>query len=104
MSEKDTTEAMEVLRGQAEALDLKVDARWSAETLAQKVLDAQLAASEAEKAAFAKAPKVWVFLLRDGWPVADEKHLAGETIAVTQEIATKWFEAGVARPGVAPEA
>lgn len=91
-----------VLLAQAKALGMKIDARWSVDTLAENVLLAQEAATEAEKAAFDALPKVWVFLLRDGWPVADERHNAGETIAVTEAIAEKWYVAGVARPGKAP--
>jgi hypothetical protein len=102
--ERDTAEAKKVLLDQAKALDLKVDARWSVDTLAERVLEAQELKAEAERIAFTAEPKVWVFLQRDGWPVADERHNAGETIAVTQEIADKWYEAGVARPGKAPVA
>ncbi len=105
MADEDTrklTEAKAVLVEQAAALGLKVDARWSVDTLAEKVLEAEEAANQAAKSEFAAAPKVWVYLLRDGWPVADERHNAGETIEVTQEIADKWYEALVARPGKAP--
>jgi hypothetical protein len=101
---RQTAEAKKVLLSQADALGMEVDKRWSVDTLAEKVLEAQESAKDADLAAFAAAPKVWVFLLRDGWPVADERHNAGETIAVTQEIADKWYEAGVARPGKAPVA
>jgi len=100
----DTREAKEVLLAQAKALSLKVDARWSVDTLAERVLEAQEISAAEAKAEFVAAPKVWVFLLRDGWPVADERHNAGETIAVTEEIAEKWYVAGVARPGKAPVA
>ena len=76
---------------------------WSPETLAERVLEAQEAEKAEAKQAFDAADKVWVVLLRGAFPVADEKHLAGETIAVTPEIAEKWYEAGVARPGRKPE-
>lgn len=101
---RDLAEPKKVLLDQAKALGLKVDARWSVDTLAERVLEAEEIAATEAKAEFNAAPKVWVFLLRDGWPVADERHNAGETIAVTQEIADKWYEAGVARPGKAPVA
>jgi hypothetical protein len=97
-----TAEAKEVLLGQAEALGLKVHHRWSVETLAKRVLEAQEAAKQAEEAKFTEAPKVWVYLNRAAYPVEDKKHMAGETIEVTPEIAEKWYEAGVARPGKAP--
>jgi hypothetical protein len=98
-----TAEAKAVLLQQADALDLAVDDDWSVETLAEKVQEAQEAKKAAENAAFTKAANVWVFLLRDAWRVEDEKHLAGETIQVTAAIAEKWYVAGVASPGVAPE-
>jgi hypothetical protein len=98
-----TADAKGVLLDQAEALDLVVDRRWSVETLAEKVLEAQEAKKAADEAAFTKAAKVWVFLLKSAYPVEDKKHFAGETIQVTPEIADKWYVAGVARPGRAPE-
>ncbi len=99
---RDTVAAKKVLLDQAKALGLPVDKRWSVDTLAERVLEAEEIANLAAKEAFTASPKVWVYLLRDGWPVADERHNAGETIEVTQEIADKWYEAGVARPGKAP--
>jgi hypothetical protein len=99
---RDLVEASQVLKDQAKALDLAIDPEWDTDTLAVKVLEAQEAAAEADKAAFEAARKVPVFLLRDAWPVADERHNAGETIDVTEEIAEKWYEAGVARPGKKP--
>lgn len=103
MAERDTTEAKKVLLEQAKALDMKVDRRWDVDTLALKVLEAQEAKDLADKAAFADDKnKVWVVLQRDAWPVADEKHLAGETIQVPQAIADYWYSTGGARPGKAP--
>lgn len=96
---RQTAEAKKVLLEQAKALKLAVDPAWSVDDLALHVLEAQDKAKEAAKAEQAAASNVWVYLLRDGWPVEDEKHLAGETIKVTPEIADKWYEAGVARPG-----
>lgn len=101
---RQTAEAKKVLLEQAKALKLTVDPAWDVDDLALNVMEAQDKAKEADKAAFAAAPKVWVYLLRDGWPVEDERHNAGETIEVTPEIADKWYEAGVARPGKAPVA
>jgi hypothetical protein len=96
-----TAEAKAVLMKQAEALDMTIDNRWSAETLAEKVLAAQEAKKAADEATFIKAAKVWVYLLRGAYPTEDQKHFAGETIQVTPEIAERWYEAGVARPGKA---
>lgn len=99
---RQTAEAKKVLLDQAKALGLTVDPKWDVDDLAIHVLEAQDAAKLAEKAKYDASPKVWVYLLRDGWPTEDDKHLAGETVEVTPEIADKWFEAGVARPGKAP--
>jgi hypothetical protein len=96
---RDLVEANQVLKDQANALNLSIDPAWDTDTLAAKVLDAQETAAEAHRAAFEAARKVPVFLLRDAFPIEDEKHLAGETIAVPQDMADLWFEAGVARPG-----
>jgi hypothetical protein len=99
--EPDTRElddAIKVLREQAAALDLVVDHEWDADELAAHVLRAQEAKDAADKAAFDASAKESVSLLRDAWPVADEKHLAGETIEVPHDIAVKWYVAGVARP------
>jgi hypothetical protein len=96
---RDLAEAKKVLLGQARALGLEVDGRWSVDTLAEKVAEAQDAKKHAEIVDTKARSSVWVLLLRDGFPVEDEKHLAGETILVTPEIADRWFEAGVARPG-----
>lgn len=86
----------EVLIDQAKALDLKVDNRWSVDTLAEKVLEAQTAKAEAEKAEFGAAKKVPIRLLRDAFPVADEKHLIGEIIEVPVPLAKHWISCGVA--------
>lgn len=101
---RDTKEARKVLLAQAAAMKLEVDGRWSVETLAEKVLEAQESRKDAEKAEFAAAATVWIYLLRDGFPIEDEKHRAGETILITPELAERWYEAGVARPSKAPEA
>lgn len=89
-------EAKKVLLGQAAALGLKVDARWSPDTLAERVLEAQEAAKNEQIDDFAKAKKTPVRLLRDAFPVEDEKHLAGEVIDVPIEMAKEWISIGVA--------
>lgn len=100
----DFKEERKVLLAQARVLGMDVDGRWSVETLAEKVAEAQEARREAETQATKAASDTWVFLLRDGFPVEDEKHLAGETICVPAYIAERWYEAGVARPGKEPAA
>lgn len=91
------TEAWKVLREQAKVLGLKINPKWEIGELALAVKEAQEAQSAEAKAEFAEARKTPVFLFRDAWPVEDEKHLAGETIEVTIDIARKWIAAGVAR-------
>ena len=94
----DTKEAKKVLLGQARALGLEVDGRWSVDTLAEKVLEAQEAKTEAETQAIRDASDTWVFMLRDGFAVEDEKIKAGTTAQVPEWIAKRWYKAGVARP------
>lgn len=91
-----------ILLAQAKALGMEVDGRWSIDTLAEKVEEAQIAAKESQTKAIQDASDTWVFLLRDAFPVDDEKHRAGETICVPADMADRWYEAGVARPGKAP--
>lgn len=100
--DRKTDEAKKVLLEQAKALDLKVDARWSVDTLAEKVQDAQAEASAKKTAAIKADADTWVFLLRDAFPAEDEKHRAGETIRVPRAMAEYWYENNVARPGKAP--
>lgn len=94
----DDKEAKKVLLGQAKVLGLEVDGRWSVDTLAEKVLEAQEAKSEAEKQAIRDASDTAVYMIRDGFAVEDEKLRAGGTFSVPSEIAKRWYKAGVARP------
>lgn len=94
----DTKEAKKVLLGQAKALGLEVDGRWSVDTLAEKVLEAQEAKTEAETQAIKDASDTLVFMLRDGFAVEDEKIRTGTTAMVPEWIAKRWYKAGVARP------
>lgn len=87
-----------VLLGQAAGLGMKVDARWSIDTLAEKVLEAQEAKTAAETQAIKDAADTWVFMLRDGFAVEDEKLKTGGTFKVAEWIAKRWYKAGVARP------
>lgn len=102
--ENDKAEARKVLLGQAATLGLDVNKHWSTETLAEKVLEAQNAQREEKNAEFDAKATVWVYLLRAAFPKEDERHKIGETVLVTPELADRWYEAGVARPGKAPEA
>lgn len=94
----DNKEAVKVLRDQARTLGLEIDGRWSVETLAEKVKEAQEANSAKQTEAIRASSDTAVYLLRDAFPVEDEKHLAGETITVPAEMAKYWYRAGVARP------
>jgi biopolymer transport protein ExbB/TolQ len=98
----DTIEAEKVLLEQAKALDLKVDKRWSVDTLAEKVLEAQNEQRDAKAADFHAKADVWVKLLRAAFPVEDERYEIGATVKVTQDMADRWYAAGVAIPGKAP--
>ncbi len=98
MSDDNFKEAKKVLLGQAKALDLKVDARWSVDTLAEKVLEAQEAKTAAETQAIKDASDTQVYMLRDGFAVEDERLRAGGTFTVPSDIAKRWYKAGVARP------
>jgi hypothetical protein len=100
--ETDNAEAKKVLLGQARVLGMEVDGRWSVDTLAMKVQEAQEAQKEANTKAIKDASDTWVYLLRDAFPAEDEKHRAGETIKVPADMADRWYEAGVARPGKEP--
>lgn len=102
MAEKDVPTPEEILEAQAKQLDIKVDKRWSLDTLAEKVQEAQAAKSAEKSAAIKAKADTWVLLLRDAFPVEDEKHLAGETIHVPKSMAEYWYDNGVARPGKAP--
>jgi hypothetical protein len=91
-----------VLLGQARALGLEVDGRWSVDTLAEKVLEAQEALSDAKTRAIREASDTWVFMLRDGFAVEDERLRTGGTFKVPLKTAEIWYEHGVARPGKEP--
>jgi hypothetical protein len=90
---------MKILKKQAKVLGMDVDGRWSVDTLAEKVADAMEAKKEAEAQAIRDASDTWVFMIRDGFAVEDEKLKTGGTFKVPSYIADRWYECGVARPG-----
>lgn len=90
---------MKILKKQAKVLGMEVDGRWSVDTLAEKVAEAQEAKKEADADAIRDASDTWVFMIRDGFAVEDEKLRAGGTFKVPGDIAQRWYECGVARPG-----
>lgn len=92
----DTKDAKKVLLEQAAVLELEVDGRWSVETLAEKVLEAQEAKEEADRQAIRNAKKIPVLLKRNAFVSADEKHLKGSIVDVPVQMARDWIKAGVA--------
>lgn len=100
----DELDPKKVLIGQAKALGMEVDGRWSVDTLAEKVQEAQEAQRDANTKAIKDASDTWVFLLRDAFPSENEKCRAGSTVKVPLQMAKAWYAAGVARPGEEPEA
>lgn len=92
----DNKEAKKVLLGQAKALELEVDGRWSVETLAEKVMEAQDALAEREAAAVRESADTWVYCIRDCW-LATDRHRAGSVIRAPKELYTNWKATGAAR-------
>jgi hypothetical protein len=92
----DDKEAKKVLLGQARALGLEVDGRWSVDTLAEKVLEAQETLTEREDAAIRNASDTWVFCIRDCW-LGTEKQRAGSVIKAPKELYNNWKATGAAR-------
>lgn len=92
----DTLSPKKVLLGQAAALGLKVDARWSVDTLAEKVLEAQESHEEREAESIRKAADTWVYCIRDCW-LATDKHPAGSVIKAPRELYGNWKANGAAR-------
>lgn len=95
----DRVEAKRVLLEQAKALDIEIDGRWSVERLAEAVMEAQSANASKAASAIEQASDTWVYLLRDAFPITDMKRKAGDTIRIPADMAERWYEAGVARPG-----
>lgn len=90
----DKTEAMQIMREQARFYSIKVDPLWSAEDLAQKIIDAQMAVEAKDAEDFAKAKKVRVRMVRDGWPLSSTRVPAGKTCDIPVELARRWLEDG----------
>lgn len=85
-----------VLLGQAAALGLKVDARWSVDTLAEKVQEAQESQEERANEAVREAADTWVFCIRDCW-LGTDKQKAGSVIQAPKELYASWKATGAAR-------
>jgi hypothetical protein len=89
-------EARKVLMGQAKVLGLDVDGRWSVETLAEKVRDAQDGLAAKEQAAVVDAADTWVFPVRDCF-LGTEKQPAGRAFRAPKELYLNWKATGAAR-------
>jgi len=96
------SEIFATLVGQAAALGIKVDGRWSIERLAEEVLKGQTIQKAQEQVDFDKASTEWVFLYRDGWRL-ETKHKAGTVIRIPPDLAEHWVSAGVCRPATKSE-
>ena len=89
-------EAKKVLLGQARALGMDVDGRWSVETLAEKVAEALEAQADREDEAIKEAADTWVYCLRDCF-LGTEKHRAGTAVQAPKELYLNWKAVGAAR-------
>lgn len=92
----DTKEAKKVLIEQAKVLGMEIDGRWSVETLAEKVLEAQESQADREAEAIHAASDTWVYLNRDCW-LATDRNNAGSVIRVPDELYRNWKATGAAR-------
>jgi hypothetical protein len=89
-------EAKKVLLAQARTLDMDVDGRWSVETLAEKVAEAQAAFADREDEAIKEAADTWVFPIRDCF-LGTEKQPAGKAFKAPKELYMNWKPTGAAR-------
>lgn len=92
----DTDDAVKVMIEQAATLGLKIDKRWSPETLAQKIVEAQDALISDEQRAFDAAPKTPVRLKKDAFLITDVRSRAGAVVGVPVEMARYMIDNGVA--------
>lgn len=93
----ETEDARKVLLDQAAALNMDVNPEWTVDELAEKVLEAEKAKADADKAKIKNAKKkATVKLLRNAFLVADEKLEKGAVVEVPIDTAKAWIEAGVA--------
>lgn len=87
---------MKVLLAQAQKLGMAVDGRWSVDTLAMKVAEAQEAKNEADEQALRDSSDTWVCCIRDCW-LGTERNNAGSVIKVPKELYAGWKATGAAR-------
>lgn len=92
----DNMEARKTLMGQAEAIGLVVDGRWSIETLAEKVQAALESREENDNATVRKSSDTWVFAIRDCF-LGTEKKPSGSVFKAPKELYGNWKATGAAR-------
>jgi hypothetical protein len=96
MAEDDKLEARKVLLGQAKVLGMDIDGRWSVETLAEKVAEAQQGQAVKEQAAIEEAADTWVYPIRDCF-LGTVKQSAGRAFQAPKELYLNWKATGAAR-------
>lgn len=94
--ERNLREAKKVLLEQAKKLGMEVDGRWSVDTLAEKVQEAQEEAADREQEAIFAAADTWVYCIRDCF-LGTEKNVAGSVIRAPKELYLNWKANGAAR-------
>lgn len=92
----DFKEERKTLLAQARALDMEVDGRWSVDTLAEKVAEAQERAQERQDEEIRKTSDTWVYCHRDCF-LGTEKNAAGTVIRAPKELYLRWKATGAAR-------
>lgn len=92
----DETEAKKVLLGQARALGVEVDGRWSVDTLAEKVQAAIENKEEYDNEAVRKASDTWVYAVRDCF-LGTVKQPAGTVFQAPKNLYANWKAVGAAR-------
>lgn len=93
MSDK---EARKTLMGQAGALGMEVDGRWSIETLAEKVQEAIEGQEAQNNAKVRQSSDTWVFAIRDCF-LGTEKKPSGSVFKAPKELYANWKATGAAR-------
>lgn len=92
----DFKEERKTLLAQARALGMEVDGRWSVETLAEKIMEAQEEVQAREAEEIRTTSDTWVYCIRDCF-LATEKHKAGAVIRAPKELYLRWKATGAAR-------
>lgn len=96
MADTDVLSPEQVLAAQARALGIKVDKRWSVDTLAEKVAEAQIDAQAAEQDAVRKAADTWIYCIRDCF-VGTDKYPAGSVAKAPKDLYQRLKATGAAR-------